>query len=91
MPVGEAAQHEAEVNQISAGGRESPLPARVVDLELAVWRDEGRLDGGEVGANNLGGFILVRDISTATSALRLISTVLKGRTLPKCHSQCRYR
>ena len=41
---------------------EHPVCLGVVDDEVAVWRDEGWLDGREVGANDLGSWVLFGEL-----------------------------
>jgi len=50
-PVGDAAEHVADVDEVEGGGLEGPGEAGVVEFEAAVGRGPFGLDWGEVGAD----------------------------------------
>ena len=64
-PVGHAAVQTPDVDQVKVVERERPVQAAVVDLELAVWRQEFGLDWREVDACDFGGGVLVGEVADA--------------------------
>lgn len=62
-PVGDAAQHGADVNQVEVVRREGPQLGDVVDLELAVLGDELRLDRRQVDAEDVAPRELVGEVA----------------------------
>ena len=51
------------MDQVEVVKRERPVQAAVVNLELAVWRQEFGLDWREVDACDFGGGVLVGEVS----------------------------
>lgn len=54
-PVADAAVEPADVDVVKGLGRIRPFELRVLEVEHAVWRHPHRLDGADVGADDLGG------------------------------------
>lgn len=61
-PVVDAAVQHADVHKVKGAGLPGPVELRVVDVELAVGRYPARLDGADVGADDLGGREGVRHV-----------------------------
>lgn len=83
VPVGDAAEELADVDEVEVVGREGPGEADVVDFEAAVGRDPLGLDGRQVGAGDGGGGILVGHVdgpdAGAGAAVEDGAGVLQGR------------
>lgn len=62
-PVVDAAVQEAGMDEIKVVFFKRPRLLSVVDLEDAVGRNPGRLDGRDVGSDYFGGGILIRHVT----------------------------
>jgi hypothetical protein len=51
------------MHEVEGVGRLRPVEGRIVELEAEVWRDEGGLDGGDIGGDDFGGGELVGKIT----------------------------
>ena len=54
IPIGNAAEHLSRVDKVKAVFPEGPFHRDVIHLKDTVGRDPCRLDGGQIGANDLG-------------------------------------
>lgn len=50
IPIRDAAEEFADVDEVEVVGWKSPFERDVVDFEVAVWGDPFGLDGGKVGS-----------------------------------------
>lgn len=64
-PVGHAAVQTPDMDQVEVVERERPVQAAVVNLELAVWRQEFGLNWREVDACDFGGGVLIGEVADA--------------------------
>lgn len=55
IPVGYATEELADVDEVEVIWGVGPFEGDVVDFEGAVWGDPFGLNGGEVGAGDVGG------------------------------------
>lgn len=58
-PVGDGPVERADVDEIETE-REGPGGCHIVDLEFAIWRGEGGLDGREIYADDFGAGVFCR-------------------------------
>lgn len=83
VPVADGAEELAHVDEVEMVVGEGPHHVDVFDLEVAVGRDEGRLDGGEVCADYMRGGIEVGDFTgTMVIGLRQARRCLRGLHCP---------
>jgi hypothetical protein len=62
-PVADGAVEAADVNEVEGVGREGPLELGVFDLKAQVGRDPAGLGGGDVDADDFGGWVFIGDVS----------------------------
>lgn len=63
IPVGDGAEHLADMDEIKLIAGICPRQRHVVDLEDAIGRDKSRLDWGEVDSGDSGTGVLIGHVS----------------------------
>lgn len=63
VPVGNAAEHLTDMDKVKLIGSVGPGQGHIINLEDAIRRDEGGLDGREVNSGYFGAGVLIGHIS----------------------------
>lgn len=63
-PVWNGARHTSDMNIVKVIVRVCPwMLVDVVDLEAHIWRDEARLDRGNIYSSHLGRWVFIRKVT----------------------------